>query len=58
MFTGAQFSLNHGGRYLYGLDLPDEVAQHSSIQQLHRVAQESIVMCVYILQALRDRADQ
>ena len=58
MVTNARVWLNDDGRYLYGLDLPDEVAQHSSIQQLHKLAKEFVVMCVHVLQAIKDRADQ
>ena len=33
-----------GGRYWYGLDLPDEVFQHSSIQQLGEIAKDMVFM--------------
>ena len=54
MVTDTRFLLIDGGRYFYGLDLPNDVAQHSSIQQLGKLARELMIMCVHTLQVIND----
>lgn len=58
MVTDTRFPLIDGGRYTYGFELPDEVVQHPSIQQLEKLTKEFIIMSVYVLQVIKDEADQ